>query len=678
MFGMKQPQLTGAKYLPNSLHPYNTQVSTNKMGSLSQQVCAALPSKWSFGTTRNCRILRVHKDETQTRTSNLSFAMFQYMHHLPQKVKERVKGLDGRQIETSNSHYTTTVDTSVVSTARCVPPGPTGRNDRVQAVSPRRWRGGGLTKRGPCAGAEAHTFVSRPSRLLAAMGAVLPQDDEPQGVSNGETSSVVAARPRTAAKSSQFDSETARIAPLGTSLSTSTQNGGSSSLLDSSNVDAASLNSGFGGEEQAESPSLTNLSNGSARGSKDGECCGEGQRQGIDNNAANPNYGMGVTNGAVENGHAHHRQNGYGVAETEIPNTRPAAVVGLQPVALVDHVARVDWSLLEAVPGERGGSMRVTEEELDHILREVNSHFLVSSNGPPLEPGVKTLAGGSVANTIRGLAAGLGITTALVGVRGDDDRGQMFAENMSHAGVDLSRLRTVPGLTAQCACLVDAEGNRTMRPCFLNAVRLQAEELSREDFKGAKWLVLNGYGFYGTDLLEKAVELCNLEGVKVSMDLASFEVVRNFRPQLMKLLESRKVDLVFANEDEARELIKGEEDPCPETCLSFLSKYCETAVVMLGSKGCIARYGKQTVRVPAIRGTRAVDTTGAGDLFASGFLYGVLNNASLEDCCKLGCCTGGAVVRGLGGEVGAEGWEWMHQQLQASNLPPINRVPRHS
>ena len=601
------------------------------------------------------------------------------MHHLPQQVKAKVNGLDGRQIETSsNFPYSTTVDTSAVSTTLCVLPDTAGHTNRIHPVSStgcRRWWGG-FTTGGPCAEAEAHTFVSRPRRLLAAMGAVLPQDDERQGVPN----SVVAAKPRTAGKSSQFDSDAARIAPPGTSTSTSTstQNGGSSSLLDSCNVVAASSNSGFGGEEQAESSSLSNLSNGSSRGSKDGECCGEGQLQGVDNIAAYPNYGRVVTNGAVENGHAHHRQNGHGVAETEVAKTRPAAVVGLQPVALVDHVARVDWSLLEAVPGERGGSMRVTEEELDHILREVNSHFLVSSSGPPLEPGVKTLAGGSVANTIRGLAAGLGITTALVGVRGDDDRGQMFAENMSHAGVDLSRLRTVPGLTAQCACLVDAEGNRTMRPCFLNAVRLQAEELSREDFKGAKWLVLNGYGFYGTDLLEKAVELCSLEGVKVSMDLASFEVVRNFRPQLMKLLESRKVDLVFANEDEARELIKGEEDPCPETCLSFLSKYCETAVVMLGSKGCIARYGKQTVRVPAIRGTRAVDTTGAGDLFASGFLYGVLNNASLEDCCKLGCCTGGAVVRGLGGEVGAEGWEWMHQQLQASNLPPINRAPKHS
>lgn len=400
----------------------------------------------------------------------------------------------------------------------------------------------------------------------------------------------------------------------------------------------------------------------------------------------NPKNGRICMNGTLENGFAHHGSFGgripylNGVVDAtsnegerarngEVLETRYPVVVGLQPVALVDHVAKVDWSLLDAVPGERGGSMRVTVEELDHILQEVNSHFLSSSC--PGEQGLKTLAGGSVANTIRGLAGGLGVSTALVGVRGDDDRGHMFAENMGLAGVDLSRLREVSGLTAQCACLVDAEGNRTMRPCFLNAVRLQAEELTRMDFKGAKWVVLNGYGFYGAELLEKAIVHCKQEGVKISLDLASFEVVRNYRPRLMKLLQSRQIDLVFANEDEARELIKGEENASPESCLDFLAQCCERAVVMLGSKGCIARHGDEIVRVPAIRETVTIDTTGAGDLFASGFLYGILNSLSLEDCCKVGCCTGGAVVRGLGGEVGEEGWQWMYQQLKARKLPPV-------
>ncbi|KAH9320070.1 hypothetical protein KI387_021839, partial [Taxus chinensis] len=128
----------------------------------------------------------------------------------------------------------------------------------------------------------------------------------------------------------------------------------------------------------------------------------------------------------------------------------------------------------------------VTVEELKHILAEVNMHMLSS---PEKHSPIRTIAGnGSVANTIRGLAAGFGISSALVGACGDDDQGQMFAKNMEISGVNLSRLRIKTGPTGQCACLVDAKGNRTMRTCLSDAVRLQANELNADDFKGSKVL----------------------------------------------------------------------------------------------------------------------------------------------------------------------------------------------
>eukprot|EP01018_Ginkgo_biloba_P008583 Gb_26465 [translate_table: standard] len=341
-------------------------------------------------------------------------------------------------------------------------------------------------------------------------------------------------------------------------------------------------------------------------------------------------------------------------------------VVGLQPVALVDHVARVDWTLLDAIPGERGGSQRVSIEELEHILAEVNTHILPSPE--KLSP-IRTMAGGSVANTIRGLAAGFGISCAIVGACGDDEQGQMFVTSMEMSGVSLSQLRIKRGPTGQCACLVDAEGNRTMRPCLSDAVRLQTNELTADDFRGSEWVVLNGYGFYGPELVENAVRLAKQEGAFVSMDLASFEVVRNFRSQLLGLLKSGQIDLCFANEDEARELMKDEPDTDSEAALEFLANYCSWAVVMLGSKGCIARHGKEIIRVPAIEGSQAIDTTGAGDLFASGFLYGRIKGLSLSECCRMGCCTGGAVVRALGGEVSPESWQWTYQQIECLGFP---------
>ncbi|OAY85809.1 putative sugar kinase [Ananas comosus] len=358
--------------------------------------------------------------------------------------------------------------------------------------------------------------------------------------------------------------------------------------------------------------------------------------------------------------------------EGEIPTTllrrcgggSPPSILGLQLSALIDHVARVDWSLLDRIPGDRGGSQQVAIGDLNRILSEVNTHILPFSGD--LSP-IRTIAGGSVANTIRGLAAGFGVSSGIVGACGDDDQGRLFCHNMSLSGVDLSRLRAKKGPTGQCVCLVDANGNRTMRPCLSNVVKLQTNELKREEFRGSKWLVVR-YAYFNSEPINAAIKIAKQEGVSISLDLASFEMVRDYRSHLIELLETGNIDLCFANEDEARELIRGEATTDPEVALEFLAKYCKWAVVTLGSKGCVAKHGKEVVRVPAIGESHAVDATGAGDLFASGFLYGLVKGLSLEECCKVGACSGGSVIRALGGEVMPENWQWMYKQMKAKGL----------
>ncbi|KAG8632440.1 uncharacterized sugar kinase slr0537 [Manihot esculenta] len=340
-------------------------------------------------------------------------------------------------------------------------------------------------------------------------------------------------------------------------------------------------------------------------------------------------------------------------------------ILGLQPVALIDHVVRVDWSLLDQVPGDRGGSIPVAIEELQHILGEVKTHMLAS---PDDTSPMRTIAGGSVANTIRGLSANFGVSCGIIGAYGDDEEGKLFVSNMGFNGVNLSRLRRKKGPTGQCVCLVDALGNRTMRPCLSNAVKVQADELTKEDFKGSKWVVMR-YGIFNIEVTQAAIKIAKQEGVYVSLDLASFEMIRNFRSPLLQLLESGDIDLCFANEDEAMELLRDEQNADPEAALEFLAKYCKWAVVTLGPNGCIAKHGKETVRVPAVGEAKATDATGAGDLFASGFLYGLVKGLSLEECCKLGACSGGAVVQSLGGEVTPENRQWMYKQMQMKGLP---------
>ncbi|XP_042018425.1 uncharacterized sugar kinase slr0537-like isoform X2 [Salvia splendens] len=344
-------------------------------------------------------------------------------------------------------------------------------------------------------------------------------------------------------------------------------------------------------------------------------------------------------------------------------------ILGLQPSALVDHVATVDSSLLSRIPGEAGGSFPVVAEELKFVLSEVNSHF---DAFPEKGASLKTIAGGSVANTIRGLAAGFGITCGIIGACGDDEEGSLFVENMSSYNINLSRLRLKTGPTAQCVCLVDEFGNRTMRPCLSSAVKVQADDLTTSDLRGSRWLVMR-YGIFNIEVIQEAIRIAKQEGVLVSLDLASFEMVRKFRLPLLQLLESGGVDLCFANEDEAAELLSDEKAD-PESALEFLGKHSRWAVVTLGAKGCIAKQGNEVVRIPASGESKAVDATGAGDLFASGFLYGLVKGWTLEECCKTGACSGGSVIRSLGGEVSRENWQWMYKQMRIKGLP----VPDHN
>lgn len=351
------------------------------------------------------------------------------------------------------------------------------------------------------------------------------------------------------------------------------------------------------------------------------------------------------------------------ITATTTPPSAPL-ILGLQPAAFVDHVARVDWSFLGKIPGDHGGSIPVAIEELEHIVKDLKTHVVASVDGTT---SLMTIAGGSVTNTIRGLSAGFGVSCGIIGASGDDEQGELFVSNMGFNGVNLSRLRMKKGHTAQCVCLVDEMGNRTMRPCISSAVKVQAAELTKEDFNGSKWLVLR-YAIFNLEVIQAAVRIAKQEGVFVSLDLASFEMVRNFKSQLLNLLESGDIDLCFANEDEATELLRGEESTNSEAALEFLAKHCKWAVVTLGSKGCIAKHGKEVVRVPAIGEANATDATGAGDLFASGFLYGLVKGLSLEECCKIGACSGGSVTRALGGEVTPENWQWMYKQMQTQGL----------
>lgn len=330
-------------------------------------------------------------------------------------------------------------------------------------------------------------------------------------------------------------------------------------------------------------------------------------------------------------------------------------------------LCRVDEAFLKSVPGEVGGSERIGPDELQRILMRVGEFT--------------TKAGGSAANTARGLAAGFDVKVGLMGAVGQDEWGGLFVNSMRRSGVNTSLL-TVKGeksYTGRCVCLVDkTKGQRTMRPALEDAIRLQPEEVRAQDLAGVKWVIINAYSYYGPGLVEASVEAAVAAGCKVVMSLASFEVVRRFRGPIEKLLDSGKISAVFGNEDDARELVGGgagsdsiETDTKIDEALAKLASKCDIAVITLGDKGCIAMRGDERVEQKAFKGFAIEDTTGAGDLFLAGFMYGLLRNCPLQRCCEIGCLSGAAVVQTMGAEISESGWTWLHSHLhkgRAANL----------
>ena len=172
------------------------------------------------------------------------------------------------------------------------------------------------------------------------------------------------------------------------------------------------------------------------------------------------------------------------------------------------------------------------------------------------------------------------------------------------------------------------------------------------------------------------MELARGAGARLAFDLASFEVVRAFAPAVRAVLESGAVSVCFCNEDEAAELgaavlgtggvgaAGGAAPAAPEAVLAWLSARCDVAVVTLGEKGCLVqeRGAAAALAAPACSGVAVVDTTGAGDCFAAGFLFGLLRGFPLARCAEVGCIAGGAVVQALGAEMTGACWQFLHSR----------------
>lgn len=305
---------------------------------------------------------------------------------------------------------------------------------------------------------------------------------------------------------------------------------------------------------------------------------------------------------------------------------------------MLDVLVNVPDSFLTEIGAQRGGMELVDSATLEKIISSTKSKQI-------------SAPGGSSANTIFGLQE-LGVDTAFLGKIGNDKQGRFYKERYEEMGGDTTRFKLnekVP--TGRCLSLITPDSERTMRTDLGAAATMLTEEISDADFADITHLHAEGYMLFNKDLMIHVLQLAKKNSCTVSLDLSSFGVVNASMGILPDIL-GKYVDIVFANEDEAKAFC-GDEDP--EKAIKAISEYSHTVAVKLGKKGSIIKYRKGIARVNADV-VDAVDTTGAGDLWQAGFLYGFLRGMPIELCGKFGSILGSEVVKVIGATIPEDKW----------------------
>ena len=317
---------------------------------------------------------------------------------------------------------------------------------------------------------------------------------------------------------------------------------------------------------------------------------------------------------------------------------------------IIDEIAFVDDLFLASISGSKGGMELLDESALESIKSGIDEELV-------------QITGGSAGNTIFALAR-LGIQTSFLGKIGNCASGNFYKESLAQYGGSTQSFKVGNIPNGKCLSLVTPDGERTMRTSLGAALTLSADDLSANDFEGYDHLHIEGFLIMNKDVLLKALDQAKANDLTVSFDLASFEIVNQFKSDLREILKNH-IDMVFANEDEASAFTQLPSSQSEES-LKILNEFCETAVVKLGAKGTLLAKNNVTIRSEAIPVKEVIDTTGAGDFWAAGFLHGWANNKSLEDSAQLGALMGASVIQNQGGTLSHNQWDEILKSIQTT------------
>jgi sugar/nucleoside kinase (ribokinase family) len=315
--------------------------------------------------------------------------------------------------------------------------------------------------------------------------------------------------------------------------------------------------------------------------------------------------------------------------------------------ALVDVLASLqDDNLLDEMCLPKG-SMQLIDE----------SKFLtISEKFATMK--VHHATGGSAGNTVFALA-NLGADPGFVGKVGNDEYGDFFSKHGKKFGVDLKLLKgDLP--TGVASTFISPDGERTFGTFLGAASTLTADDLHVEMFRGYDYLYIEGYLVQNHDLILHAAQLAREAGAQICIDLASYNVVAADL-DFFDMLVTKYVDIVFANEEEAK-AFTGKE---AEEAVSDIAAKCSIAVVKVGARGSLVQKGSDCIHVQTPVVKKVVDTTGAGDFYAAGFMYGLSCGYALEKCCRIGSLLASNVIQVIGTTLTKKRWDDIRAGIDA-------------
>ena len=301
--------------------------------------------------------------------------------------------------------------------------------------------------------------------------------------------------------------------------------------------------------------------------------------------------------------------------------------------AIVDIIVNVDDKFLEINNLEKGSMNLINSNESELLLNNCKV--------------IKKISGGSSANTVVSLAE-LGNNVQFIGRIKNDYFGNFFSNDIKKSNTIFNTIPTDKGpSSAHSIILITPDAQRTMCTYLGASVEFEPQDINFNSIKNSKFLYLEGY-LWDSDLAKnaflEAAKIAKESDTKIILSLSDSDCVDRHRESFLELIDNY-IDVVFCNESEVLSLFK-ENDL--KSCKESISSLCELVIVTLGNKGSLVINKDEFEEIKPLLKGKIIDTTGAGDLYAGGFIHGLINNYSLKKCGNIGSLCAGHIITQLG------------------------------